>query len=103
MEFVGKRLALVLWGKDYNGEDEVSVHTGTVREAGSGFILDRGPDKPQIELRPEWLARVRPVPGDLRSTLLNADFSIPLTVQSLPDDADPSQYQPLGLRIPRSD
>ena len=100
MEISGKRLVLVLWGKDSDGADEVSAHAGTVRKTSAGFVLERGADQPPIDLRPEWLNRVRPVPENLRSVLLDADFQIPLTVGSLPEGADTSAYVQLGIRIP---
>jgi hypothetical protein len=28
MDIIGKRLALIIWGKDRNGEDEVWVYAG---------------------------------------------------------------------------
>jgi hypothetical protein len=100
MEIVGKRLALVIWGKDRDGEDEVWVHTGTVHESGSGFVLDRGEDKPQVKLLPEWLSRIEPVDDEVRSTLCEAEVYVSLTISSIPEGMDPSQFEDIGLRHP---
>jgi hypothetical protein len=59
MDSIGKRLALLLWDKDQNDDDEVWLHTGTVRASGSGLVLDRGTNKPQVKLLPEWLPRIK--------------------------------------------
>jgi hypothetical protein len=59
MDIVGKRLALILWGKDRNGEDEVWVHAGTVQASASGLVLDRGDDASRVKLLPEWLPRIK--------------------------------------------
>jgi hypothetical protein len=60
MDIIGKRLALIIWGKDLNGEDEVWVHAGTVQTSGSGLVLDRGEDASRVKLLPEWLPWIKP-------------------------------------------
>jgi len=68
MDIIGKRLALIIWGKDRNGEDEVWVHAGTVQASVSGLLLDRGDDAPRVKLLPEWLPRIKPVSDELEQT-----------------------------------
>ena len=99
-EIVGKRLALVIWGKDGDGEDEVFVHTGTVRASGSGFVLDRGEDKPQVKLLPEWLSRIKPVDDEVRSTLREVEICVSLTLSPIPEGMDPSEFEDVGLHHP---
>jgi hypothetical protein len=98
LELRGKILALVLWGEDDDGEESVNVFTGTVRESEGGYVLDRGDGV--VAIRPEWMSRVKAVPDDLKDILLGAEWELSLTVGNLPDDADPSEYEPIGLRIP---
>jgi hypothetical protein len=100
MDIVDKQLALVIWGEDQNGEDEVWVHTGTVRMEESGLFLDRGPDKPQVKLLPEWLPRIEPVTEEVRSILGGAEFCVSLTVSCIPESDDPSLYESIGVRHP---
>jgi len=100
MDILGRRLALVIWGKDPNGEDEVWVHTGNVQASGPGFILDRGEDAPQVKLLSEWLPRIKPVSDDLRTTLLGAEFCLSLTIGPIPEGADPSEFEDIGLHHP---
>ena len=100
MNIVGKRLALVLWGKDRHGEDDVWVHTGTVRASGSGFVLDRGEDAPQVKLLSEWLSRIKPVKDEVRSIVCGAEVYVSLTIGAIPEGMDPSQLEDIGLHHP---
>ncbi len=100
MNIVGKRLALVIWGKDRNGEDEVWVHTGIVQASGSGFVLDRGENKPLVKLLPEWLPPIKPVNDEVRSTLRGAEICRSLTIASVPEGMDPSEFADIGLHHP---
>jgi hypothetical protein len=100
MDIVGKRLALIIWGKDRSGEDEVLVHTGTVQVSGSGFVLDRGEDKPLVKLLPEWFPRIKPVNDEVRSTLNGAEICVSLTLSPIPEGMDPSEFEDIGLHHP---
>ena len=100
MDIIGKRLALITWGWDGNGEDEVWVHAGTVQASGSGLVLDRGKDGPQVKLLSQWLPRIEPVSDELRTTLLGAELCLSLTIGPIPEGADPSEYEDIGLHEP---
>jgi hypothetical protein len=100
LDIVGKRLALVIWGKDRDGEDEVWVHTGTVQASDSGFVLDRGEDKPLVKLLPEWLSRIKPVNNEVQSTLCGAEICVSLTLSPIPEGMDPSLFEDIGLHHP---
>jgi hypothetical protein len=100
MNIVGKRLSLIIWGKDRNGEDEVWVHAGTVQASDSGLVLDRGDDAPRVKLLPEWLPRIKPVSDELRPELLGAELCLSLTVEPIPEGADPSEFEDIGLHLP---
>lgn len=55
-QLVGKRLALLLAGRDDKGEDDWEVFTGIVREDAGYLFLDR--DQGTLELLEEWIARI---------------------------------------------
>jgi hypothetical protein len=97
IDILGKSLALITWGKDRNGEDEVWVHAGTVQASGSGLVLDRGKDAPQVKLLSQWLPRIEPVSDELRTTLLGAELCLSLTIGPIPEGADPSEFEDIGL------
>lgn len=70
MQALNRRLALVLWAEDEKGEEDVAVFSGTLVANGGRYFLacERGQAP---EILDEWLERIRPVPDDLRETLLN--------------------------------
>jgi hypothetical protein len=100
MNIVGKRLSLIIWGKDRNGEDEVWVHAGTVRGSGSDLVLDRGDDAPRVKLLPEWLPRIKPVSDELRVDLLEAEICLSLTISPVPEGMETSEFEDFGLHHP---
>lgn len=102
MELDGKILAIVLWG-ERDGEEEVSCHTGTLRKSGARYEFYRGEGSPAFNLEPHWLERIKPVPDDLKETLLNADVSLSLTVELISEDLDVSELVFTGLQIPDGD
>jgi len=67
----------------------------------TGLFLDRGPDKPQVKLLPEWLPRIEPVKEEVRSILCGADVCLLLTVSPIPEGDDHSLYEDIGIRHPR--
>lgn len=75
MELNGKILAIILWG-ECDGEEEASCHTGTLRKSGARYEFYRGEGSPAFNLEPQWLERIKPVPDDLKETLLDADISL---------------------------
>ncbi len=100
MDIIGKRLALIIWVKDRNGEDEVWVYAGTAQASGSGLVLDRGEDGSRVKLRPEWLSRITRVSDDVRSTLRGAEICLSLTITPVPEGLDPSEFEDIGLHHP---
>jgi hypothetical protein len=100
MDIVGKRLALITWGRDRNGEDEVWVHTGTLQASGSEFVLHCGDEAAPVKLLPEWLPRIKLVSDELRPDLLGAELYLSLTISPIPEGADPSQFEDIGLHQP---
>lgn len=97
MDIIGKRLAILTWAKNQDGQDEVFAHTGTIRSDASGLHLDRE-NKGTVKLRPEWIARIKPVDPELRQIVLDADLVISLSVRKLSDDADLSELELTELR-----
>ena len=102
MELDGKILAIILWG-ECDGEEEASCHTGTLRKSGARYEFYRGEGSPAFNLEPQWLERIKPVPDDLKETLLNADVSLSLTVELIPEDMDVTEMVFTALRIPDGD
>lgn len=90
-------LALVLWGTDTSGEDDVAVFSGILVEREGSAYLHR--DSGDVPLEIEWLERIAAVPTDLRPTLLNCEYQLSLSVGDIDDEASAS-WKALGLKWP---
>lgn len=79
MEALNRKLALVLWSEDENGEDDVAVFSGILINKDGAYYLERNDGK-SPEILQEWLERIRPVGEELKETLLGCDFQLALSV-----------------------
>ncbi|HDY7993163.1 TPA: hypothetical protein ACGVB5_004862 [Vibrio vulnificus] len=88
MDLSGKTLALLLWSKDEDGEDDVAVFKGSITREGASFFYQNESGS-KLELTDDWLGRIVPVASDVKDVLLNCDYQLSLTVgQLLPDSKD---------------
>jgi hypothetical protein len=62
--------------------------------------LTAGTMAPRVKLLPEWLPRIKPVGDEDRSTLLGAELCLSLTIGPIPEGADPSEFEDIGLHHP---
>ncbi len=99
----GKKLAIIAWAKDEKGEEDVAVFTGVASWNGKQLTLLRHPEQDSFVIPNDWLSRLKEMTPDLRDILLDADFSISVSVGLLPDNADLSQYENLPLRWPHNE
>ena len=97
MNSLNKKLALVLWGKDKNGEDEVAVFSGVLVEKNKIYFLDREDEK-NPEILEEWLPRITKIPEDLKEMLMDCEYQLALSI----GDADETSesYESFGLKWP---
>ena len=96
----GKKLALVLFGQDEEGNDDVAVFTGTARLNESVVTFER-PDIEPLELKDDWIDRIKPVSSDMKETLLDADYMVPLSIGKLSQEDDWSGFVETGLKWPK--
>jgi len=96
----GKKLALLLMSKKENGEDDWSVFTGIARWDGKSLLLDRGGEKNTFRVPEDTLNRIKAVDKDNRETFCDAEYFIPLTVSTLPDNANLNEYIKTDLKWP---
>jgi hypothetical protein len=96
----GKRLTLLLTGTKENGDDDWAVFGGVASLEAGVVFMDRGEGKPRLEIREEWLGRIRIVEPESRETLLDADYYLPLTIGKLASDEDGACFDSTGLKWP---
>jgi len=94
---VNRTLALVLWAKDENGEDDVAVFPGTLKVKDGVYFLVRqsgaGP-----EIRAEWFWRILEVSDDIRDTACNCGFILSWSVGDANDSH--ADFDSFGLQWP---
>ena len=78
----GKLIALLLWRKKDDGEDDLAVFKGILTQQNGIYHLDReeGYDR---TLRSDWLGRIDTVPAELKEVLLNSDYQLSLQFDEL--------------------
>ncbi len=83
-EAEGKPMALILWRKKGNGEDDLAVFKGVLTQEDGVYHLDReeGYDR---TLKKEWLVRIDGVPSELKEVLLECDYQLSLNLDELDD------------------
>lgn len=96
----GKKLALVLWGENKAGEDDVAVFTGILHWDGSHLFLNRENNEP-IKILDEWMERIKIVTEDIKDIVLGSEYIISLSVGNLPDCKGNSEYERIGLKWPQ--
>lgn len=94
---IDQTLAVLLWGEDAEGEDDVVLMTGVLREADGAFFVDRG-DNPRFPLEAEWLPRIKRTNPEVLDVVNHAPFMLTLTVGNV-DEVD-DDYRPTGLKWP---
>ena len=97
---INKQLALVLWAKDKDGEDDVVVFPGTLIHKNGNYYFKREQDGKAPKLHNEWIPRIKEVPEELKETLCNCDYQLSLTVEDI-NENEPG-FESFGLKWPGS-
>lgn len=99
-ELTGKKLAMIVWGEDDNGEDDVAVFTGIARWTGEHLYLDREDNPKPFQIPDELLERIEITPEEIKDIVLDAEYYFNATISPLPDNEDESDYMQTGLKWP---
>lgn len=97
---LNKRLALILWAKDENDEDDVAVISGVFVRDREIYYLKREGNETNPEIRYEWLDRIKEVPVDLKETLLDCDYQISFTVGRSDEYEGEAPLESFGIKWP---
>ena len=98
----GKRIAMVAWGKKPDSSKDVTAFTGIASWDGAHLTMLRDPG-PDFTFPDEWLDGFKPVHAKARAILMDAEYSIDVTMNSLPDGANLEEYVKTGLMWPKGD
>ena len=96
----GKQLAVVLVFTPKTGDEEWSTFSGPLIEREGVLFVDRGEHGPPFEIRDEWLPRIKPTPAAVSDIVNRAEYYLKLFGGPKPDDADPGEFVPTGLKLP---
>ena len=99
----GRRIAMIAWAKTSDGEDDVAVFSGIAEWRGTSITLLREPPESSFVLRDEWLARLKPVPDELKATLLDAEYQFSVRVGDLTEADDRETLLKTGLKWPNGE
>jgi hypothetical protein len=80
---IGKRITLVV--ANVENEDDVHVYVGQLQIQNGSYWFINEEKGWLLNLNDEHLDRLKPVVEDLKTTLLNADFYLPMTIRPLPE------------------
>jgi hypothetical protein len=95
----GKRLGMLAWGKKDDGADDVVVFAGVADWDGKRLCMLREHGE-VFEVQKEWWDRIKPVMGDVKGVLLDAEFCFSVTVGNL-NDASADGLIATGLKWPK--
>lgn len=82
-DFFGKKLALLLWYNNENGEPAAALVTGTAFLHDGQMALHRGCLLPPLPIPLPMVWKAKQVPNDLKDILKMADFCIQGTMHEL--------------------
>ncbi|HEY41703.1 MAG TPA: hypothetical protein G4O18_07565 [Dehalococcoidia bacterium] len=99
-QLVDKSLALVVWGENKQGKDEVVVYAGTMKVEDGSLFFHRDDESVHFGIPLDDLNRIKPVPSELSEMLLKCEYFVNINIQPIPEDADPEDYRQTGLKWP---
>jgi hypothetical protein len=95
-----KKFAIILVEDDGTEDGEWIVLSGVAKWRGGQLFVHRGMDVPEFPIPQESFDRIKPVAREVRQILEEADYSIMLTVGTIPEGVDPASLLHTGFRWP---
>lgn len=93
-DFKDKLIALVVWNLDK--EDDVHVYIGSLISQEADYIFKNEMKGWTVQIQADKVDSIKKVTNDLKSTLLNADYAINLTIGDMVDDQ--GDFIPTGMK-----
>ncbi len=83
---LGKRISLLIWNTEK--ENDVRVFAGEIiRPSAEYYFVNHG-EGWKVTLTSEMLGRLKEVPENLKTVMLNADFAFSVSMGSLPEEGN---------------
>lgn len=95
---IGHSIALLLVAENNAGKPECMLVFGRIAGEGPDLWVDLGKDRTSLPLDQDYLERIEPVTSEIKDIMCGAEYMLKLFVGNLPEDADTSEYMPLGIR-----
>lgn len=94
-KYENKSIAVLIWNTEK--ENDAHVYVGKILQVENGFYFSNESKGWQISLDTEQMARIKEVSGEEKEIFLQADYFLPLSMVSLPDDKA-GNFENTGLR-----
>ena len=94
----GKSLALVMWGTDESGENEVIAFFGLARWDNVSLYFEH--DSGQVPIDPAWYKRIQATPLSISHIVDGSEYILNLKIGPLPADYDTKDMISTGLKWP---
>lgn len=98
-EFIGKRIALVLW----QAPDDAAYGVGTVAVRDGAYSLEFTDGTAPFPLRTKWFPRLQKGSSETDDIFDGAEYILSLSVGELPDNTASSELTSTGMRWPNKD
>jgi hypothetical protein len=88
-------ICMIVWNTEK--EDDVHVYLGKLQlQKGEHYFINEEKGW-KVSLQEEQLSRLKPVPGELKVLLLNADYALSMNMCELPQ-FNSGEYQKTGMK-----
>lgn len=78
--FINRSLALLLWRKSPQNNDEVSMYCGIIRAKDGKIVFEKWEKNLDFIIQNEWLNRIKKIPENLKKDIGNCDYQLSLSV-----------------------
>ena len=95
-EFIGKRIALVLW----QAPDDAAYAVGTLSVQDGEYSLEFADGTAPFPLRRKWFSRLQKGSAETDDIFDGAEYILSLSLGELPDNTASSELTSTGLRWP---
>jgi hypothetical protein len=96
----GKMLAVILISENDKGEDEFAWFGGKATFNNGALRVDRGTAGPSFTVPDSAYDRIQKCTEEMKTNFEGCEYLVSLLVGPLPEDADPGDFEPIGLKWP---